>query len=52
LVIERGAASVSASAVALGDGDVGDVVSFKVETTQKVLRGRIETRERARVVVR
>jgi hypothetical protein len=52
LMIERGAASVSASAVALGDGDVGDVVSFKVETTQKVLRGRIETRERARVVVR
>lgn len=50
LVIERGAARVSAVGVALSSGDVGDVVQFKVQNTHKVLRGRIESRTTARVV--
>lgn len=50
LVIERGAARVSAVGTALGDGDVGDVVAFRVQNTQKVLRARIESRTSAKVV--
>lgn len=50
LVIEHGAASVSASAVALADASLGEVASFKVESTKKVLRARLESADRARVV--
>jgi hypothetical protein len=50
LVIERGAARVSAVGVALSAGDVGDVVQFKVQNTHKVLRARIESRTTAKVV--
>jgi hypothetical protein len=50
LVIERGAARVSAVGIALAAGDVGDVVQFKVQNTHKVLRGRIESRTTAKVV--
>lgn len=50
LVIERGAARVSAVGVALSAGDVGDVVQFKVQNTHKVLRARIQSRTTAKVV--
>jgi hypothetical protein len=50
LVIERGAARVSAVGTALSDGDVGDVVAFRVQNTQKILRARIESRTSAKVV--
>ena len=50
LVIERGAARVSAVGIALTAADVGDVVQFRVQNTQKVLRARVESRTLARVV--
>ncbi|HET9931235.1 MAG TPA: flagella basal body P-ring formation protein FlgA [Polyangiaceae bacterium] len=50
LVILTGSARISASAVALEPADVGDVVSFKVSTTQRVLRARLESRTQAQVV--
>lgn len=52
LVIEHGVASVSASAICLGDANIGDVASFKVEATKKILRARVEGTQRARVVSR
>lgn len=52
LVIDQGAASVSAIAYALSDANVGDVVQFRVEATKRVLRGKIESASRARVVFR
>ena len=50
LVIEVGRTRVGASAVALADANAGETVSFKVESTKKVLRGRVESERRARVV--
>jgi hypothetical protein len=50
LVIERGAARISASGVALEAADVGDVASFKVSTTQRVLRARVSSGSEAIVV--
>lgn len=50
LVILTGSARISASAIALEAGDIGDVISFKVSTTQRVLRGRLESRTQAHVV--
>lgn len=50
LVIQRGSARISAAGTALDDGELGQVVSFKVSTTQRVLRARIESASAASVV--
>lgn len=50
LVIARGAARISASAVALEDGDLGEIRSFRVSSTSKILRARLESSTLARVV--
>jgi flagella basal body P-ring formation protein FlgA len=50
LVIARGAAKISASAVALEDAELGQIASFKVSSTQKVLRARVQSRGEAMVV--
>ena len=50
LVIARGSARISASGIALEAAEAGEIVSFKVSTTQKVLRARVESSTRALVV--
>ena len=50
LVITRGSARISAAGVALEAAEIGEVASFKVSTTQKVLRARVESATRALVV--
>jgi hypothetical protein len=50
VVIEHGAARVSAVAQALSDVELGDVTLFRVASTQRVLRARLETPDTARVV--
>ena len=50
LVILTGSARISARAVALEPADIGEVASFKVSTTQRVLRARLESRTQAQVV--
>lgn len=50
LVIARGPARISATAVALEDADAGDVRSFRVSSTSKVLRARVESATLATVV--
>lgn len=50
LLIARGAARISASAIALEAAERGDIASFKVSTTQKVLRARVESSTLAVVV--
>jgi len=50
LVILSGSARISAGAVALEAANLGEVIPFKVSTTQRVLRGRLETRNQAVVV--
>lgn len=50
LVIARGTARISAAGVALEAAEAGEVASFKVSTTQKVLRARVESATRALVV--
>lgn len=50
LLIEQGAVRVGASAIALADADVGEVTTFKVEATKKVVRGRVLAANRAMVV--
>jgi hypothetical protein len=50
LVIARGTARISASGIALEAAEAGEIASFKVSTTQKVLRARVESSTRALVV--
>jgi hypothetical protein len=50
LVIARGAARISAAGVALDDADLDEVRSFRVSSTGKVLRARVESATRAVVV--
>jgi flagella basal body P-ring formation protein FlgA len=50
LVIARGSARISAGGIALEAAEIGEVASFKVSTTQKVLRARVESPTRAIVV--
>ncbi len=50
VVIENGRVKVGASAVALADAELGEVSTFKVEATRKVLRARVERPDRAVVV--
>lgn len=50
LVIESGPARITAAAIALGDGEVGETLQFRVTTTQKILFGKLEEPTLARVV--
>lgn len=50
LVIEKGPARVSAVGYAMSDGDRGDVIPFRVDTTDKILQARVESAQLAKVV--
>lgn len=50
LVIDRNGARISAKGVAMGDGYFGEVQSFQVQRTRKMLRARISSRYSAEVV--
>ena len=50
LVIARGATRISASGVALDDAELGEVKSFRVSSTGKVLRARLDSPTLAVVV--
>jgi hypothetical protein len=50
LMIESGPARITATAVALSDGELGDTLQFRVATTQKILYGKVEEPTLARVV--
>lgn len=50
LMIESGPARVSATAIALTDGEVGDTLQFRVAATQKILYGKVIDPGTARVV--
>jgi hypothetical protein len=48
--VENGNARVGASAAALADTDAGEIAWFKVTSTGKVVKARVESRELAKVV--
>ncbi len=50
LLIESGPARITATAIALNDGEVGQTLQFRVAATQKILFGKVETPTLARVV--
>jgi hypothetical protein len=50
LMIESGPARITASAVALSDGEVGDTLQFRVASTMKILYGKVIDPTLARVV--
>jgi flagella basal body P-ring formation protein FlgA len=50
LLIESGPARITATAIALSDGELGDTLQFRVATTQKILYGKVEAPTLARVV--
>lgn len=50
LMIESGPARITATAVALSDGELGDTLQFRVATTHKILFGKVEDATLARVV--
>lgn len=50
LLIESGPARVSATAIALSDGEIGDTLQFRVATTNKILYGKVVDAALARVV--
>jgi len=50
LVIEHGPARVTALAIALSDAELGDTTSFRVSSTQRVLRARVTSPDTAQVV--
>ncbi|RYZ09487.1 MAG: hypothetical protein EOO73_04110 [Myxococcales bacterium] len=50
LMIESGPARISATAVALADGEIGDTLQFRVTTTNKILYGKVVNGTLARVV--
>jgi hypothetical protein len=50
LMIESGPARISATAIALSDGEVGDTLQFRVASTQKILYGKVVDATLARVV--
>ena len=41
LMIESGPARISATAIALTDGEIGDTLQFRVASTQKILYGKV-----------
>jgi hypothetical protein len=50
LMIESGPARITATAIALGDGEIGQTLQFRVATTHKILFGKVENATLARVV--
>ena len=50
LMIESGPARISATAIALNDGEIGDTLQFRVAATQKILYGKVVDASTARVV--
>ena len=50
LMIESGPARITATAIALSDGEIGDTLQFRVASTQKILYGKVEQPTLARVV--
>jgi hypothetical protein len=50
LIIEQGATRVGASAMAMSDVELGGEAMFKVTTTGRMLKARVQTRETALVV--
>ena len=50
LLIESGPARITATAIALTDGELGDTLQFRVASTQKILYGKLEEPTLARVV--
>ena len=50
LMIESGPARITATAVALSDGELGDTLQFRVASTMKILYGKLESPTLARVV--
>jgi len=50
LMIESGPARITATAVALSDGEVGDTLQFRVASTMKILYGKLLDPTLARVV--
>jgi Chaperone for flagella basal body P-ring formation len=50
LVIESGPARITATAIALSDGEIGDTLQFRVASTQKILYGKVEEPTVARVI--
>jgi hypothetical protein len=50
LLVEHGSCQVAADAATLTAADVGEVISFRILRTQRVLKGRIESPLTARVV--
>jgi hypothetical protein len=50
LVIESAKARIAATAIALADGELGQTLQFRVASTHKVLFGKLESPELARVV--
>jgi hypothetical protein len=50
VVIEHGGARVSAVALSMSDAELGDVTLFRITSTQRVLRARLESQDTARVV--
>lgn len=50
LMIESGPARISATAIALSDGEVGETLQFRVATTNKILYGKVLDASLARVV--
>jgi hypothetical protein len=50
LMIESGPARITATAIALTDGELGDTLQFRVATTQKILYGKVVEPTLARVV--
>ncbi len=50
LMIESGPARITATAVAMSDGELGDTLQFRVATTNKILYGKVLEPALARVV--
>jgi hypothetical protein len=48
--IEKSSAQITAVAEALRDGELGDIVQFRVRATRRVVRAIVESRHSARVV--
>lgn len=50
LMIESGPARITATAVAMNDGEIGETLQFRVAATHKILFGKVENPTLARVV--
>ncbi|MEN9580585.1 MAG: hypothetical protein RJA70_3594, partial [Pseudomonadota bacterium] len=50
LIIQRRSARISAQGYALGDADIGEVLTFRVASTGRVVKARLESAISAQVV--